>query len=115
MAMRSAMRDILRRQAQGHGENGAAAGTGAERRDFSAHAPRELTCDSETQSRAMCHAIAAAAIVDVEEFFGAFRRETAALVTDLEMPVPRPHRGRQLDLAATVLVRVVEQVFENHA
>src|SRR5688572_21011913 len=115
MAMRSAMRGFLWREAQRDREDGPEARTRAECLDIAAHAPRELPRDRETQSRAVGHAIAAAAIVQIEQLLGAFGWKAATAIADLEMPVPGAHRGRELHLAAPVLVRVVEQVFENDA
>src|SRR5262245_52238660 len=103
MAMRSAMRRFLPREAEGHRENGAAAGSGTERRDLAAHSPGELSRDRQAQSRAVRHAIATATIVDIEQFLGGLRRESASLVGDLEMPVVGADGGRKLHLAAAVL------------
>src|SRR4051794_32381417 len=123
MAMRSAMNGTRTRrgharrrgQHQRHREYRAMAGTGARGADVTAHAARQLSCDGQPQSGTMGHALAAAAVVEVEKLFGALGCETASVVANVEAPASIGDTCRQLDDATTVFVRVVEQVLEDHA
>ena len=90
-------------------------GPGAVRGDVAAHAARELPRDREPESRAVRDALAAAAIVQVEQFFGGLGREAAALVADVETPAAVADARGEAHAAAAIFVRVVEQVFEDHA
>src|SRR5262245_26262172 len=102
MAMRSAMRRALgaqrlrrlRREHQRDAEHRALAGTGALRADVTAHAARQLACDGQAQPGAMGDAFAAAAaVVKIEELFGALGWETTTLVADVESPAPLVDTG----------------------
>src|SRR5690348_18268257 len=119
MAMRSAMggtRDRLsaagRREHQRHREYRALAGPGAVRADVATHAARELTCDRETETRAMSHAFTRAAIMDVEELLGGFGRKTTTAVADVQAPASVADARGEPNVSAAILVGVVEQVLE---
>src|SRR4051812_9394088 len=110
MAMRSAMRRVLAaqrqrrwgRQHQGDREDRALPRARAVRTDVAAHASRQLPRDREPQPGAMRDAFTAAAVVEIEEFLGTFRRKAAPLVTDVQAPVAVADTGREPHAAATV-------------
>src|SRR3954464_10614287 len=89
----------VRREPERDAEDGALSGSGAVRDDVAAHAPRELARDGETETRAMRHAITAAAVVRVEQPFGDVGREAAAAITDVEPPAAVDDAGRDLHAA----------------
>ena len=96
-------------------EHRALSGAGTVRGDVATHAARELPRDREPETRAMRDALAAAAIVQIEQLLGGLGREATPLIADVETPAPVAHAGREPHAAAAVLLCVVEQVLQDHA
>src|SRR6187399_1627174 len=100
MASRSAMwglraGELRRCQGQGYGEDCTLPRSRAARGDVSTHAARQLARNRQSQARAVCHAIAAAAVVEVEQLVGDLRSEAATPVTDVQPPASIAHDACQ--------------------